>query len=94
MINETLYRFNKQKLNKLLKLKQFSFLLFHFLEDPKGEKEVFKKSFSTTSDKAFVNLIKELKKICFQLIQSPGSESPTHFSTNLSSSPFSEETKF
>jgi hypothetical protein len=64
MINETLYKFNKNKLKELLLHPQFSYLLFKFLEDEKAVRQVYKRSTSSTADSAYTNLIDAMKKRC------------------------------
>lgn len=44
MINKTLYKFNKQRLNVLLQHHQFSFLLMKFLEDDMATRIIYQKS--------------------------------------------------
>lgn len=69
LINNTLYKFNKNKLEEMLQHPQFAFLLIEFLNDQKAMRAIFRNAKSPQHRAFYQSMIDLMKKRCLKSLE-------------------------
>ena len=64
IIEDTLYKFNKNRLNELLQHAQFSFLLLEYFKDERAVRAIFRKAKNEKQISFYTDMISDMKKKC------------------------------